>query len=102
MFNPRLFSILQTIKARGDKLASYGRTQPFHNILCCLNTHTAIIETVASALKMNEVGEEAEDVDEMVISRLHASTQTSNGLLTFSALGEKAKSKSAKYEMVCC
>ena len=58
------------------------------------------MKTVASASKVDSRGQPIDEDAEVVVARLFCSSQTSNGLVTFSSYAEKGRCATKTYEMV--
>ncbi len=63
-------------------------------------TFPGVVNTAAVAEKINDLGNPVETGDEVVISKLYSSRVSSNGLITFSPIAEKAKSNTLGYDLV--
>ena len=61
---------------------------------------TVVVKTFASASKVNGRGQPIDEDTEVIVSRLFASNETSNGLVTFSSFAEKGRCATKTNEMV--
>jgi len=59
-----------------------------------------VVKSSSSKEKINPWGEPAEKWDQVVITRLHSTLTTSNGMILFRSRGEKERSNTGSYDMV--